>query len=212
MSRTIASIFSPVDPKPVRQHLVQAKLDKVIFLPSTTNAAMTNSLQLIGIARTGEIYRFGDTVSSSAPKAVRAIDLATRAKPPSIWQEMFGKEVYLEDLESAASTIPPQRVRKVGRPSDVFEGPSHTMPPIGMLFDAFMDELLSARPAESKQDEPIAHEIVLEETDVPATAPILNVEDNRIRSITDEEVRDLEAFFRDVLETSWLPFQSLSTD
>lgn len=157
----------------------------------------------MGIAKTGEIYRFGDAVRPIGPQPVRVIEQTTRSKPLSVWQEMFGKDAFIEDLQPAKETVPPVQSRKIGRPSDVFEGPSHTMPPVGLLFDAFMEELLAAKSGDEKKDVASpADGIQYEEATVAPPQPLLAVEETRTRPVTDEEVRDLEVFFCKILQTS----------
>lgn len=197
--QTFISTFSAALRNPLLERRVKVRLDKIGFLPSSTPSTQ----HFVGIVKNGEIYRFGDLVSSIAPRTIRGIGQAATAKPLSIWQEMFGKEAFLEDLGAAPESALPPRIRKVGKPSDVFDGPSHTLPPVGLLFDAFMDELLAAKPAKANKDASVAVDGIIHEGPTPLiAAPEPEVEKSRSRPVTDEEVRDLEVFFRDILTTS----------
>jgi NET1-associated nuclear protein 1 (U3 small nucleolar RNA-associated protein 17) len=161
-------------------------------LPST-------AVHLVGIAPSGEIYRFGELQKASAPTK-RAIQADAPRRATSIWQEMFGRDAFLDELapppekeEAAVSAL--QRAA-AGRPEAVFEGASHTLPPVGMLFDAFMDELLAPRP--EGEDAPM-------EVDEEEAATLeASVAPDAVRAVTDREVAELETFFRG-LRTSAKP-------
>lgn len=201
-NRSLVTVFSPSDPKHLRQYQVQPELSDICSLPSSAPVD-TDRIQFIGIVKNGEVYRFGGAVSSSAPKTDRVAGQPGTKKPLSIWQEMFGKDAFLEDLETAPGTIPPPRASKVGRPSEVFDGPSHTMPPVGSLFDAFMEELLSVKTSGAMEDDAMAtDQIIYEEPNSAPALPMPAVEESRTRPVTDEEVRDLTAFFRETLASS----------
>ena len=200
-NRTVVSIYSPTDRKPLRQRVVSTKIDDVRFLLNASQDDGT-ALQFVGIARSGEIYRFGDAVKSITPSPVRQVALAPTPKPDSIWQEMFGKDAFIDNLEAPIAVAPP-RVRKIGRPSEVFDGPSHTMPPVRLLFDAFLEELLSAKPVHAEKDEEIIVDGIEYNEGPPTVAVTLpSIEESKSRPVTDSEVRDLESFFREVLGTS----------
>ena len=202
-SNTGLTVFRPTHHKPVREARLQMRIDQVCLLPSTSTTDI-NHLQFAGIAKTGEICRFGDAVAGTEPPVARAVGQATTDKPLSIWQEMFGKDAFLEELKPAATTAPPPRTGRLGRPSDVFEGPSHTMPPVGLLFDAFMDELLAGHETDKAiEGDPVVTNEILYEQPAPAyDDPPVPSGESKSHTITDGEVRELEAFFREILVTS----------
>lgn len=151
--------------------------------------------EFIGVSPSGEIYRFGQNVTSSAP-ATNTISTTT-AKSSSIWQEMFGKDAFLEDLAPPQPTVvlPPT----TARPTDIFDGPSHTLPPVGLLFDAFMTQLLKPK-TESKAE--IKSEIKYEEVEDKVEPSTSTVAKPSTKTVTEGEMRDLESFFKEVLSGS----------
>lgn len=163
------------------------------------------------------MFRFGD-IPAPVRQTANAISTANDKKSTSIWQEMFGKEAFLDDLASfdteaeqhRAATALQSRAAKSGRPTDVFEGPSHTLPPVGLLFDAFIDEILrTAKPTSNIEQAPAnaQDEIQYREED---ESPINGVSSESMRQdrgkkVSDKEVAELEVFFRDLLANSMSP-------
>ncbi|OCF39890.1 NET1-associated nuclear protein 1 (U3 small nucleolar RNA-associated protein 17) [Kwoniella heveanensis CBS 569] len=218
------TIFSPSSPKPLRNMSTSRPVSRLTLLPNPSGAESSSSLHLIGVAATsGEIFRFGDTAASAAPLGAKSISTSIGSAAPdgglSIWQEMFGKDAFLDDLSSSAtldenntataSALQQRVAAGKGRPSDIFSGPSHTMPPTTLLFDAFMDELLSGHTASTGagddgadvegdgQDEGVLYE---EESKVDVVPLAVNAPAGR--AVDDHEVKSLEAFFKDVLSVS----------
>jgi NET1-associated nuclear protein 1 (U3 small nucleolar RNA-associated protein 17) len=148
--------------------------------------------EFIGVSPSGEIYRFGQDVTSSA-LATNTI-ATTTAKTSSIWQEMFGKDAFLDDLAPPQPTVvlPPT----ISRPTDIFDGPSHTLPPVGLLFDAFMTQLLKPK-TESKAE--IKSDIKYEEVEAKVEQPTSTVAKPVTKRVTEEDMKDLESFFKEVL-------------
>lgn len=164
-------------------------------LLSALAALPGRAIHLVGMAPSGEIYRFGELQKASAPskRAISATVPARRAT--SIWQEMFGRDAFLDEL-AAPTTEEPAAVsalqrRAAGRPEAVFDGPSHTLPPIGMLFDAFMDELLAPRAEDGDAPMLVDDEEVL----APASSTLAV---DAVRAVNDREVAELEGFFRNL--------------
>ncbi|WVF72330.1 hypothetical protein IAT40_007143 [Kwoniella sp. CBS 6097] len=219
------TIFSPSSSKPLRVMSTSRPVSRLTLLPNPSGAETSSSLHLIGVAATtGEIFRFGDAAASAAPLGAKSVSTSTGGTAPggglSIWQEMFGKDAFLDDLASSAtsdekntataSALQQRVVSGKGRPSDVFSGPSHTMPPTTLLFDAFMDELLSGHTAstgaddegdavEGSQEEGVLYE---EESKVDVLPVAAGIGRSQGRAVDDEEVKSLEAFFKDVLSVS----------
>lgn len=151
-------------------------------------------MHLVGIARSGEIYRFGDAQATASP-AARAIQAQPQRRTTSIWQEMFGKDAFLDEIEPEpeAPAVTELQRRAAGRPDMVFEGPSHTLPPVSMLFDAFMDELLVTRSAEDE----VADVEMLDGDEIApvSTAPVGR---DTSRPVKDKDVDELVEFFSSV--------------
>ncbi|KAK8869934.1 hypothetical protein IAR55_000502 [Kwoniella newhampshirensis] len=211
---TKLSIFDPATSKPLRFMYTTRAARQVKLLPNPSGVESISQVHLVGVASTGEIYRFGDVAASAAPLGAKSVTQgAVAGKGLSIWQEMFGKDAFLEDIESAepstatASALQQRIVASSGRPADVFEGPSHTMPPVGMLFDAFMDELLSGRTSnktaqEDELEDAGNEEGILYENETRLDVPELTVEKVKGHVVDDGEMAELEAFFRDVLSSA----------
>lgn len=111
---------------------------------------------------------------------------------------MFGKDAFLDDLAPPQPTVvlPPT----ISRPTDIFDGPSHTLPPVGLLFDAFMTQLLKPKStiddkAEIKSD--IKYETVeIEVEPTPSTSK------PNTKKVSEEDMRDLESYFKEVLSSA----------
>ncbi|ODO03476.1 NET1-associated nuclear protein 1 (U3 small nucleolar RNA-associated protein 17) [Cryptococcus wingfieldii CBS 7118] len=205
-------VFDPTSAVPLRTVNISHQSSRLLALPSATGSEAVSSLHLVSVSPSGEIYRLGDLVSSSSRTAIKNVSQAKTFTGLSIWQEMFGKGAFLQDSEleepaTATATALQQRVaNNLGRPADVFEGPSHTMPPTSMLFDAFMDELLSGNqaPREEKQEknveqgDAIVYEVEVDESrEERDETKILKAKD-----VADEDVKELEVFFRDLLSST----------
>ncbi|WWD15791.1 hypothetical protein CI109_100215 [Kwoniella shandongensis] len=214
---TKLSVFDTVSSKPLRIMHTSHSTKQIKLLPNSSGVESVFQLHLVGIAPSGEIYRFGDVAASAAPLGAKSVTNGSAAgKGLSIWQEMFGKDAFLEEIEPAetstatASALQQRIVASSGRPADVFEGPSHTMPPVGMLFDAFMDELLSGRTASRSVDMEENDDVndgndILYEDEARLDIPALATEKVKGHVVDDMEMAELEAFFKQVLSTAPKP-------
>ncbi|WVW83264.1 hypothetical protein I302_105283 [Kwoniella bestiolae CBS 10118] len=208
-SQTTFTIFSPTSSEHVRTMSTSQPIRDLQILPSPSLSP--SSLHLIGVAPSGEIYRFGDLAHSAAPLSSKAVSTAAQQKQGlSIWQEMFGQDAFLDSLsldvdsteenKTATASALQARVSGKGKPSNVFDGPSHTMPSTSILFDAFMDELLSGHTATtSKELEQVEDDGIVYEQQNRIDVEMPSVPSVRGREVDDEEIGELESFFRDVL-------------
>jgi len=194
---TVLAFFKP-DGTAGRSITVKATFSVLTTLPSP-------SVHLVGIAPSGEIYRFGDMQTSAAPAARNVSNAAGPSRrATSIWQEMFGKDAFLDDLElapepaEAAVAVSALQRRAAGHPEQVFDGPSHTLPPVGMLFEAFMDELLVSR----EEAEAEASEAIEIDEAAGITAAPLSLSSDAVRKVRDDEMAELETFFSSLISSA----------
>lgn len=189
-----------------------------VSLSLLSAVALAGREEYIGVAPSGEIYRFGPRVHASAPSTQTIT--TTQSKSTSIWQEMFGRDAFLDELAPPPSTVvlPPT----LAKPTDVFDGPSHTLPPVSLLFDAFLGQLL--KPSLEQAAKPPAASAAAANATMYATG-----DDNdddaaaisekagksggqglvRIKAVSDEDVKELEGFFKDLLSDA--PASAAST-
>lgn len=183
---------------PLRIVKANGKISRAILLPFTAQSPSYKELRFAGIAYNGEITRFGDDITRDVTIGTNAIR-SNSSKQVSIWQEMFGKDAFLE-AEGATTDIAPRAdvARRSGNPVDIFEGPSHTLPPVSLLFDAFLEQILVPKPviAEGHAGE----QILYEQQDEVSLNPTANRQ--VAPEVQDAEVAELEVFFRDMLNTS----------
>jgi len=220
---TIISIHSVGETK--QDFPLPTRIKDFCFLPSPS----THKYHFAGIAASGEIYRFGDpaVVSSSGDAPVKSLSSNINANgKTSIWQEMFGKDAFLEDLDTVlpkdhstatGSALQQRVIGKSGKPVDIFDGPSHTLPPTSLLFDAFMDELLSGHTAPEKakvEQEVIPGPEVIYDIDNEDASPVAEVgfDNNRSRGVDDQDIKELEVFFKTLLCQSELSSCTLLAD
>lgn len=158
--------------------------------------ALPGRTEHIGVAPSGEIYRLGPRVTASAP-TTQTID-ASVPKFSSIWQEMFGKDAFLDDMAPPPSEVvlPPT----LAKPTDVFNGPSHTLPPVSLLFDAFMAQLLKPTLLEPIKTEGGKDSTIKYEEEV--LVPEKKSGQSNTKKVTDEDVKELVGFFKDLLSDS----------
>lgn len=113
---------------------------------------------------------------------------------------MFGKDAFLDDLAPPQPTV--VLPLTISRPTDIFDGPSYTLPPVGLLFDAFMTQLLQPKSeieiksetnSEIKYDEAVEDKV--ESSATTTSKP-------NTKKVTEEDMRDLESFFKDVLSSA----------
>ncbi|KIR96746.1 NET1-associated nuclear protein 1 (U3 small nucleolar RNA-associated protein 17) [Cryptococcus deuterogattii 2001/935-1] len=212
-SGTTLRVFTPDSSAPLRTISIDTKVTQMVSLSQSSTSDSSSSLHLIGITSTGEIYRFGDIAAAVAPESAKSVRQAQAKEGLSIWQEMFGKGAFLEEPEAeepvtATASALQQRVSdKSGRPADIFEGPSHTMPPTSLLFDAFMDELLHGNTAmkegenvkEVTKDEAVVYEMEVDESGDNAEDSTAGEIKGRV--VEDEEIKELETFFKGLLSS-----------
>jgi len=112
---------------------------------------------------------------------------------------MFGKDAFLDDLAAPQPTVvlPPT----ISRPTDIFDGPSHTLPPVGLLFDAFMTQLLKPK-SDSEVKVEGKSEIKYEDVETKVESVSASSSKAHTKRVTEEEMKDLESFFKDVLSSA----------
>lgn len=126
---------------------------------------------------------------------------------------MFGKDAFLDDLAPPQPTVvlPPT----IARPTDIFDGPSHTLPPVGLLFDAFMSQLLKpkvgAKELVSNSKVEKVEEVVYiandEEQEIKDQKATASGKAPKTNKVTEQDMKDLEVFFKDVLSSAPAPTQ-----
>jgi len=111
---------------------------------------------------------------------------------------MFGKDAFLDDLAPPQPTVvlPPT----ISRPTDIFDGPSHTLPPVGLLFDAFMTQLL--KPKSELEVKAVSQPEIAYENIEPQAEPSPTTSKANTKKVSEEDMRDLESFFKDVLSSA----------
>lgn len=197
------SVYRPNTAQPVRTNKSSHKINHITLLPSATSP-LPSLLQFVGISHSGEIFRLGDQIAKDVHVGTNAITHNDRQV--SIWQEMFGKDAFLEMADpeaddAARSAEVAAAARKTGNPLDVFEGPSHTLPPVSLLFDSFMDTILLPRGAEV---EAVKEDTIMYDNhgdDGEDAGVVTALGRQKLREVKDKDIADLEVFFRDVLTT-----------
>lgn len=191
---TTFSVYDVSAHTPVRTDRIPHHFRAISIIASRSAPANpARALNLIGVTATGEIFRFGDNVSAQVSQT-RAVKTDGQ-KGTSIWQEMFGKDAFVDELvmPPASEAADVSRPRS-GRPIEVFDGPSHTMPPVSLLFDAFIQQIIVPKTAadlsEPKQE---GDRIVFEQE--PEVVTTSNAAP-KPRVISDQELDDLEKLFR----------------
>lgn len=186
----------------MRSAKAKGKINRLVLLPFS-GAVSSKDLRFAGISQSGEIFRFGDDISKDAVVGSNAIRSAGE-KGVSIWQEMFGKDAFLEieDSYESEETAPLGSVaeKRSGNPVEIFEGASHTLPPVSLLFDAFLESILVPRSSGlgDVEEAKILYEV--EDT----IEPLQSTRQQKGRDVNEEEIDELEVFFRDVLKTGEL--------
>ena len=173
-----------------------------------------SSLSFVGVTSDGEVVKFGDA-SAPLPRlsAVLPGESAAESGSRGIWQEMFGDRAFaLQAVSDTEQTLVKSAVeRKVqGRASAVFDGPSHTLPPVSTLFDAFIDEVLAlpvVAPAGGKNGEmELEVDVAVpqqedgdmdEDAQMPEQTSVLPTYGKK--KVDDKEIKELESFFRSIL-------------
>lgn len=191
---TAFSVYDVSVHTPVRTDRLPHHFRAISLIASRSAPANpARALDLIGVTPTGEIYRFGDNVSPPVSQT-RAVKTDGQ-KGTSIWQEMFGKDAFVDELVMLPTSEAADVARpRSGRPIEVFDGPSHTMPPVSLLFDAFIQHIIepktAASPSEAVQEgEKVVFEQEPEQVASTSAAP-------KPRVISDQELDDLEKLFR----------------
>ena len=204
--KTAFSVFKATSANAMRSVKAKGKINRLVLLPSSS--AAPRDLQFAGVSQSGEIFRFGDDISKDTVVGTIAIRSAGE-RGVSIWQEMFGKDAFLEieDSYEAEDALDSARSRKAGNPVEIFEGASHTLPPVSLLFDAFLESILvSKSPGHGDLKE---EGIIFEAEDV--VEPVQMTGSQKGREVRDEEIEELEVFFRDVLKTGTLSSNTIKS-
>jgi NET1-associated nuclear protein 1 (U3 small nucleolar RNA-associated protein 17) len=193
--------YKPTTSSPLRTVKANSKINHLILLPPPSGTAPSlRSLQFAGTSYFGEIYRFGDSISKDVEVGTNSIK-SSGEKQMSIWQEMFGKDAFLEveGYETIEDEIKAQEVarKKTGNPAEVYEGASHTLPPVSLLFDSFLEQILVPKSATKAVE--AEETIVYEQEDAIVAESVVRKE--KLRDVKQEDVDELEAFFRDTLKT-----------
>ena len=183
-------VFSPTSSTPIRRTCVATPLTTLLPLAAT----QLSQLHFIALTPSG-LVRFGDSITPSIESAKK---VRTQAKLPSVWQEMFGKDAYLDDTADTSAAPTSSKNPPNTRAITVFDGPSHMLPPPSMLFDAFVEDLLATRKSQPEMRE-VEPAFVYQTEEV---APRVEASTKVIkgREVDDAEVGELEGFFKDLLK------------
>lgn len=120
----------------------------------------------------GRPYRIASKLSADAALVSNVTNAPTdrnvrqQAAKSSVWEEMFGKDVF-QNLPQSSDAVADEAVA-TARPKDsrsrylsTYDGPAHTLPPARLLFESFVDDFMvlstRERPAhveDNAQDEP----------------------------------------------------------
>ena len=201
--RTVISIYKPTSSNAVRAVKVNNRIRWLSYLPPTSSGSGVPSarqLQFAGISHSGEVSRFGDSIAPE--KATGTHSISAPEKSMSIWQEMFGKDAFLEigQLDQEEPEEQTSRSRVGGKPTDIFEGASHTLPPVSLLFDSFLEQILAPGAQKGAEENGENGEKILYDVEEAAPAPLER--GHKSRAVGEEEMVELEEFFRSTLSTT----------
>jgi hypothetical protein len=106
--------------------------------------------ELNGLTRDGRVIRFGSSLRAwerGLPEKKPSLQsIAQGGAGGSIWEEMFGKETFIEVnhqvLEDSEENKKAIQLESRARYSKVFDSVYTTLPPSGLLFDTFVEDFM----------------------------------------------------------------------
>lgn len=196
---TAFNVYNASSAQPLREARLPYLFREITLLSTRQSGDPARSLNLLGLTSTGEIFRFGDNVPAQVSHT--RVVKTDGQKGTSVWQEMFGKDAFVDELVLPEVADAPVVGPQSGRPIEVFDGPSHTMPPVSLLFDSFIGRILQPRNADtlSTASQQPEEKILFEQE---SAKPISTVSAPKPRVISDQELEGLEKLFRDMSSTS----------
>lgn len=207
-------VFDPASPIALRTRTLNWTARELAFIPSSTQS---HDVEVVAVAPGGDLWRLGDALPAGGSTKGSAEKLVVQVTgQESIWREMFGEDAFeatQQPLAPTAAAAAIEKHAKVGKAVDVYAGASHTMPPVSLLFDTFIDELLrpktgaslaTSEQPQADKDEPEA--ILVDEkptTDV-GVLPSVPLQE------TERDVEDLTGFFKDLFAQPRGEFRGVS--
>lgn len=174
---------------------VRAAIPSPSFRSSSSDPS---SYALVGITNSWGVNIFGDgiRISDEHRSSARGLGDEGAAGPSkrTLFHDIFGASALVEPTSTPQpveiDTTHPWRGKEI---AEIFDAPTHLMPPVASLFDALVDSFLTVKPAsgvvqseEAEEDERQDEDVEMEDR----TGPILSEE--RIERVVDR--REMRAF------------------
>lgn len=221
--QTIISCFGPHSAKPIFRRAIPAKLLQVcVSSVNASHAVDANSVELTAIARDGRTLRVGEDVKPF-PKQIQSVSVSAatasaqgttvKTSNLSIWEEMFGKNAFsgttqTDDVPEPTLSTKPLKDKR-SKYSKVYDGPSTSLPPMGLLFDEFLNDFMDVKPAETSII-PQAPTVrfagdageATETASVVSSEDMLPTVDMHVNKVTMKDVQELGDWFKTVVLSS----------
>ena len=220
--QTIISCFGPHSAKPIFRRAIPAKLLQVCVSGiNTSHAVDASSVELTAIARDGRTLRVGEDVKPF-PKQIQSVSVSAatasaqgatvKTSNLSIWEEMFGKNAFsgiaqAEDVPEPALSARPLKDKR-SKYSKVYDGPSTSLPPMGLLFDEFLNDFMDVKPAVTAETQAPVIRFAGDAGEAAETASVISSEDMvptvdmHVKKVTMKDVQELGDWFKTVILTS----------
>lgn len=221
--QTIISCFGPHSAKPIFRRAIPAKLLQVCVSGiNTSHAVDASSVELTAIARDGRTLRVGEDVKPF-PKQIQSVSVSAatasaqgatvKTSNLSIWEEMFGKNAFSgtaqadDDVPEPTLSGKPLKDKR-SKYSKVYDGPSTSLPPMGLLFDEFLNDFMDVKPAITTEAQAPTVRFAGDAGEAAETASVISSEDMlptvdmHVKKVTMKDVQELGDWFKTVILTS----------
>ena len=168
-------VFNPISSNPVSVRTLPFQLRSVAAVPSAAFFPTDPSgFTLVGITESWQVVVFGDDVQLPEEEGTSARTITQEAAPAkrTLFQDVFGDIAFADysavpGPSNATNTLQPWKGKEV---AEIFNAPSHLMPPLEYLFDSIMDGFLATRDTDA--EEPDSKEDAVEEDEMEVDEPV----------------------------------------
>ncbi|CCM03120.1 uncharacterized protein FIBRA_05241 [Fibroporia radiculosa] len=189
-------LFNPSSPTPFASRTLPFGLRRVIAHPYLDQlSTASSSFTLLGITQAWSVAVLGEDVllpqemGSVAQKIVEEVG----ARRKTLFHDMFGDAAFSESTARVPSTSPLVRPWMGHEIAEVFDAPSHLMPPLRSLFDTLVDGFLTRQSnhGQEQQETSTPEDVEMDENAKPFT-----VETRIERAVYRDEVDTFVEFFK----------------
>ncbi|PFH49807.1 hypothetical protein AMATHDRAFT_146767 [Amanita thiersii Skay4041] len=197
VKRTVALTFNVKSSLPVNEQSIPYVFRSIVHY---AQSARMCKFCFVGVTTSWGVVSFGEDILQVTQEGSHGNKIATNATPlkRSLFHDIFGESAFthLPEERPTLQSISSSGAGRLGSTLGIFDGPSHTLPPISVVFDDIMEGFLQTQPRDTERPTVVEED---EDVDMEGEPPeVVTLESQRLqtRRIDQEEVNSLVSLFK----------------